>query len=194
MEKRLLNVALRHGFNDLTLAKWRAFFALRQEFDEAVGTSIYTLLPGVVENTFGFSAEALPGDKRYQFDENTRTGFRVARAGRGWFGLAMIRALRLKPTIQAQPGPTNTLAAVMAAMATERSALVAEPDDQMLGRIGYRETAEDLTGAASEFQRVPRSCRERAAAGAEWVIRTTSQKRTLRSKLAKKRVTTLGRK
>jgi len=64
MEKRLVDVALRHGFNDLTLAKWRAFFALRQEFDEAVGTSIYTLLPGVVENTFGFSAEALAGDKR----------------------------------------------------------------------------------------------------------------------------------
>ena len=41
------------------------------------GTSIYTLLPGVVENTFGFSAEALAGDKREQFDENTRTGFRV---------------------------------------------------------------------------------------------------------------------
>ena len=33
-----MDVALRHGFNDLTLAKWRAFFALRQEFDEAVGT------------------------------------------------------------------------------------------------------------------------------------------------------------
>ena len=40
------------GVNDLTLAKWRAFFALRQEFDEAVGTSIYTLLPGVVEEHF----------------------------------------------------------------------------------------------------------------------------------------------
>jgi hypothetical protein len=52
MEKRLVDVALRHGFNDLTLAKWRAFLALRQEFDAAAGASIYTLLPGVVENSF----------------------------------------------------------------------------------------------------------------------------------------------
>jgi hypothetical protein len=54
MEKRLVEVALRYGFNDLTLPKWQAFFALRQEFDQATGTSIYCLLPGVTENTFGF--------------------------------------------------------------------------------------------------------------------------------------------
>ena len=72
----------------------------------------------------------------------------------------MIRAFRLKPTIQAQPGRTNTLAAVSAAMATERLALVAEPDDQMLGRIGYRETAEDPYGRRL---RVFRECHDRAA-------------------------------
>ena len=54
----------------------------------------------------------------------------------------------------------DTLAAVSEAMATERSALVAEPDDQMLGRIGYRETAEDPYGRRL---RVFRECRERAA-------------------------------
>ena len=54
IEKRLVEVALRHGFNEFTLAKWRAFLDLRQEFDEATGTSIYRLLPGVVEHTFGF--------------------------------------------------------------------------------------------------------------------------------------------
>jgi hypothetical protein len=52
MEKRLVDVALRHGLNDLTLAKWRAFLDLRREFDAAVGASIYTLLAGVVENSF----------------------------------------------------------------------------------------------------------------------------------------------
>ena len=52
MEKRLVDVALRRGFNDLTIPKWQAFLALRQEFTDAVGTSIYTLLPGIVENTF----------------------------------------------------------------------------------------------------------------------------------------------
>jgi hypothetical protein len=54
IEQRLVEVALRHGFNDLTLDKWRAYLALRQEFDAATGTSIYRLLPGVVANTFGF--------------------------------------------------------------------------------------------------------------------------------------------
>ena len=53
VEKRLVEVALRHGFNALTLAKWRAFLDLRREFDAAVGGSVYRLLPGVVENTFG---------------------------------------------------------------------------------------------------------------------------------------------
>ncbi len=54
IEKRLIEVALRYGVNAFTLAKWRAFLGLRREFDEAAGTSIYRLLPGVVENTFGF--------------------------------------------------------------------------------------------------------------------------------------------
>lgn len=53
VEKRLVDVALRHGFNDLTLPKWRAYMGLKAEFDEATGGSIYRLLPGVVEHTFG---------------------------------------------------------------------------------------------------------------------------------------------
>jgi HD domain len=54
IEKRLVEVALRHGFNEFTLAKWRAYLGLRQEFDEATSTSVYRRLPGVVEHTFGF--------------------------------------------------------------------------------------------------------------------------------------------
>ena len=54
IEKRLVDVALRLGFNDLTLAKWRAFLDIRREFDAAVGGSVYRLLPGVVDHTFGF--------------------------------------------------------------------------------------------------------------------------------------------
>jgi len=45
----------RHGFNEHTLAKWQAYLALQQEFDQAIGTSIYQVLPGVVENTFGWA-------------------------------------------------------------------------------------------------------------------------------------------
>lgn len=44
VEKRLVDVALRHGFNDRTLDKWRAVLALKREFDEACGVSIYSLL------------------------------------------------------------------------------------------------------------------------------------------------------
>jgi hypothetical protein len=57
IEKRLVDVALRHGFNPLTLAKWRAYLALERAFGEAVGASIYTLLSGVVANTFGFAPD-----------------------------------------------------------------------------------------------------------------------------------------
>jgi hypothetical protein len=52
MEKRLVDVALRHGFNEHTLAKWRAYAAIREEFDAACGGSIYDVIPGVVEQTF----------------------------------------------------------------------------------------------------------------------------------------------
>lgn len=56
LEKRLVDVALRHGVNDYTVAKWRAFVDLLHEFDELAGTSIYRLLPGVVRATFGFDS------------------------------------------------------------------------------------------------------------------------------------------
>jgi hypothetical protein len=55
MEKRLFDVTLRHGPNDFTTRKWQAFFDIQQEFESVIGQSIYTLLPGVVENTFGFT-------------------------------------------------------------------------------------------------------------------------------------------
>lgn len=52
IEKRLVDVVLRHGFNDYTLQRWRAYLRLKEWFDEAIGQSIYGILPGVVENTF----------------------------------------------------------------------------------------------------------------------------------------------
>lgn len=56
MEKRLMDVTLRHGLVPgdpaWTLEKWRAFFGLKDEFDAAVGSSIYDLLPDVMGNTF----------------------------------------------------------------------------------------------------------------------------------------------
>jgi len=52
IEKRMVDVALRRGINDYTLAKWRAIFQIQHMFENRLGQSIYSLLPGVVENTF----------------------------------------------------------------------------------------------------------------------------------------------
>lgn len=52
MEKRLVSVSLRHGFNALTLQNWQARFDIKKYFEEKIGQSIYELLPGVKENTF----------------------------------------------------------------------------------------------------------------------------------------------
>lgn len=54
MEKRLVDVVLRYGFNEHTIAKWKAFLSIREDFEGIADRSIYQLLPGVVENTFGF--------------------------------------------------------------------------------------------------------------------------------------------
>ncbi len=53
LEKRLVDVARRHGLNDTTLARWQALFDLMDHFDRATGDSIYALLPGIVAGTFG---------------------------------------------------------------------------------------------------------------------------------------------
>ena len=54
MEKRLMDVALRYGTNDFSVPRWKAYLGLKREFDQAIGQSIYRVLPGVIENTFGF--------------------------------------------------------------------------------------------------------------------------------------------
>jgi hypothetical protein len=55
IEKRLVDVVLRRGVNNLTIEKWKSIISIREEFDRAIGHSIYKLLPGVVQNTFGFT-------------------------------------------------------------------------------------------------------------------------------------------
>ena len=51
LEKRLVDVALRHGGNDLSLEKWSAFLQLKQHFDRLCRCNLYTLLPNVLENS-----------------------------------------------------------------------------------------------------------------------------------------------
>ena len=54
MEKRMLDVAMRHGVNEYTIEKWKATFEIQKYFEKRIGKSIYSVLPNVVENTFGF--------------------------------------------------------------------------------------------------------------------------------------------
>lgn len=52
IEKRLIDVALRHGVNEYSVSKWKSFIELQNYFEEKIGKSVYSILPGVVENTF----------------------------------------------------------------------------------------------------------------------------------------------
>jgi hypothetical protein len=54
IEKRLMDVALRHGVNEFSVPRWKAFLQIQKDFESVIGQSIYKLLPGVIENTFGF--------------------------------------------------------------------------------------------------------------------------------------------
>ncbi len=54
LEKRLVNVVMRYGFNEYTLEKWKTTFDIQRNFEERIGMSIYRILPDVIETTFGF--------------------------------------------------------------------------------------------------------------------------------------------
>jgi HD domain-containing protein len=54
LEKRMLDVVMRYGFNEFTIEKWKATFDIQRYFEERIGTSIYSILPNVKETTFGF--------------------------------------------------------------------------------------------------------------------------------------------
>ncbi len=53
MEKRFIDVALRHGLTSFTIDKWVAFMKIKEYFDEKCGCNIYSLLPNVMENSYG---------------------------------------------------------------------------------------------------------------------------------------------
>lgn len=57
LEKRFVDVTLRYGVHPSTVARWKAVLEIQARFEEMIGHSLYTLLPGVVENTFGFETK-----------------------------------------------------------------------------------------------------------------------------------------
>lgn len=52
MEKRMIDVAIRHGVHEYTVSKWKKTVEIKEYFEKLMGKSIYSVLPGVVENTF----------------------------------------------------------------------------------------------------------------------------------------------
>lgn len=52
MEKRMMDVALRYGVNEFSVRKWRKTFEIRSDFEKRMGCAVYSILPGVVDNTF----------------------------------------------------------------------------------------------------------------------------------------------
>ena len=59
MEKRMLDVGLRYGIHEYALRKWRMTFDIKTDFEQRMRCSVYSLLPGVVENTFGVATAEL---------------------------------------------------------------------------------------------------------------------------------------
>lgn len=51
MEKRFVDVAIRHGLYDFTIKKWKAFLATKTHFDNLCNCNVYELLPNVLENS-----------------------------------------------------------------------------------------------------------------------------------------------
>ncbi len=60
LEKRMVDVALRHGVNDHTVPKWQAYCDLRAYFEAQLAVPMYAVLPRVVETTFGLADELSP--------------------------------------------------------------------------------------------------------------------------------------
>lgn len=52
MEKRMIDISMRHGVHSGTVKRWEQLFKIKSYFEEKMGKSIYSVLPGVVENTF----------------------------------------------------------------------------------------------------------------------------------------------
>ncbi len=52
MEKRMIDISMRHGVHQGTVKRWEKLFEIKNYFEKKMGKSIYSVLPGVVENTF----------------------------------------------------------------------------------------------------------------------------------------------
>lgn len=63
MEKRFVDVALRYGTSSYTIFKWKAFFEIKKELESEIGRSVYSVLPGIIENTFELRLDEFSDEK-----------------------------------------------------------------------------------------------------------------------------------
>ena len=49
IDRRIIDIQLRHGFNEKTLDNWKAIFKVQAEIEEKLGYSIYKLFPEINE-------------------------------------------------------------------------------------------------------------------------------------------------
>lgn len=52
MEKRFVDVTIRYGVHTATIDRWKRILEIKEQFENQIGCSIYSLLPGIVENSF----------------------------------------------------------------------------------------------------------------------------------------------
>lgn len=52
LEKRFVDVTIRYGVHPATTDRWKRILEIKALFEKEIGSSIYALLPGVVENSF----------------------------------------------------------------------------------------------------------------------------------------------
>jgi hypothetical protein len=58
LEKRIVDVAMRYGVNDKSVSSWQARFQTKDMFERAMGRSIYQVLPGIIQGTFGVAIDS----------------------------------------------------------------------------------------------------------------------------------------
>ena len=52
LEKRFVDVTLRYGIHPATIGRWKKVLEIKEILEKEMGRSVYSLLPGVVENSF----------------------------------------------------------------------------------------------------------------------------------------------
>lgn len=52
LEKRFVDVTIRYGVHPSTIDRWKKILEIKAFFEKEAGCSLYTLLPGVIENSF----------------------------------------------------------------------------------------------------------------------------------------------